>query len=74
MLPDSSASRTRLARTSRIRAFPCVVSVTMPACEPVNEIDCLPRSMIAIERSAIDTRSPAVNSMSSSRTCGSLET
>src|SRR5438128_8084099 len=72
--PASSASRTRYARISTIRALPCVVSVTIPACDPVNETASLPRSLIAIDRSAIEIRSPAVSSMSRSRGCGLPET
>ena len=37
-LPSSSPARMRSARTSRIRAFVCDVSVTIPACEPDSEI------------------------------------
>ena len=44
--------------------------MTIPACEPVNEIASRPRSLIAIDSSAIEIRSPAVSSMSSSRACG----
>ena len=62
------------ARISTIRALPWLVSVTIPACEPVNEIASRPRSLIAIETSAIEIRSPAVSSMSISRGCGSVET
>jgi hypothetical protein len=40
ILPASSASWMRFARTSTIFAFPWTVSVTMPACEPVSEIAC----------------------------------
>src|SRR5207237_601950 len=72
--PASSASRTRSMRISTILALPCDVSVTIPACEPVNETASRPRSLIAIERSAIEIRSPAVRSMSSSRGCGRGET
>ncbi len=57
-----------------IFASPWLVSVMIPACEPVNEIACRPRSMIAIESRAIEIRSPAVSSMSSSRSCGRSET
>jgi hypothetical protein len=56
-----------------MRAFPCDVSVTMPACDPVKEIASLPSSMMAIERRAIEIRSPDVRSMSISRACGSSE-
>jgi hypothetical protein len=64
----------RRARTSTIFALPCVVSVTMPACEPVSEIASWPRSWIAIAHSAFEIRSPTEISMSSSRGCGRAET
>ncbi len=46
----------------------------MPACEPVNDLAVTPRSAMAIASSAIEIRSPAVSSMSSSRGGGSAET
>ena len=46
------------------------MSVRIPACEPVNETASWPRSLIAIETSAIEIRSPAVSSMSISRRFG----
>ena len=49
-------------------------SVMTPACEPVNERASWPRVPIAIASSAIQMRSPAVSSMSSSRPGGSGET
>ena len=52
----------------------CAVSVTIPACEPVNETAASPRSMMAMHSSAIEMRSPEVSSMSISRAVGSLET
>ena len=64
----------RSARTSRMRAFVCEVSVTMPACEPVSEIALWPRSLIAIAHSAHDIRSPVESSMSISRGSGVGET
>ena len=64
----------RSARTSRMRAFVCDVSVTMPACEPVSEIARWPRSLIAIAHSAHDIRSPVESSMSISRGSGLGET
>src|SRR5579863_1794413 len=64
----------RSARTSRIRALVCEVSVTMPACEPVNEIALWPRSLIAISQSAQEMRSPVDSSMSISRGSGCGET
>ena len=54
-----------------ILARPCAESVITPACEPVNERAVQPRSEIAIATSAIEIRSPAVISMSSSRAGGS---
>ena len=73
-LPPSSASRSRSLRISRILALRCAVSVTMPACEPVNDTAASPRSMIAMHSNAIEMRSPEVSSMSISRALGSLET
>ena len=64
----------RSARTSRMRALVCEVSVTIPACEPVSEIARWPRSLMAIAHSAQDTRSPVESSMSISRGSGSGET
>jgi hypothetical protein len=57
-----------------MRARPCAVSVTMPACMPVNETASRPRSLIAMDSSAIEICSPAVSSMSRSRGCGLAET
>ena len=53
-----------------ILALPCTESVITPACDPVNERAVNPRSEIAIATSAIEIRSPAVSSMSSSRAGG----
>ncbi len=64
----------RSARTSTILAFRCVVSVTMPACEPVNDTAGWPWSRIAMHSSDIEIRSPAVSSMSISRAAGTCET
>ena len=64
----------RSARTSRIRAFVCDVSVTMPACEPVSETARWPRSWIAIAHSAQEMRSPVDSSMSISRGSGRGDT
>ena len=64
----------RRARTSTIFAFVCVVSVTIPACEPVSEIASWPRSWIAIAASAHVIRSPTETSMSSSRGTGAGDT
>ena len=69
--PSSSASRSRPGVTSMIRAPPCADVVITPACEPVNERASYPRLWIAIASSAIEIRSPAVSSMSSSRPGGS---
>ena len=60
----------RSARTSRMRALVCEVSVTMPACDPDREIAWLPRSLIAIAHRAHEIRSPVESSMSISRGSG----
>ena len=70
ILPASSASLMRVARTSAIFALPWTVSVTMPACEPVSEIASWPRSWTAIAQSEFEIRSPTEMSMSYSRGCG----
>ena len=57
-LPAEIASRMRSPRISRIFAWRWAVSVTMPACEPVNETAGSPQSMIAMQSSAIEIRSP----------------
>ena len=64
----------RWAFTSTIFAFPCTVSVTIPACEPVREIASVPRSEMAMATSAHEMRSPTEMSMSSSRGFGCGET
>src|SRR6266568_4827381 len=69
--PSSSAERRRPGVTSMIRARPCADVVITPACEPVYERASYPRLWIAIASSAIEIRSPAVSSMSSSRPGGS---
>ncbi len=74
MWSSSSAALTRSARTSRMRARVCEVSVTIPACEPVSEIARWPRSLIAIAHSAQEMRSPVESSMSISRGSGAAET
>ena len=74
IVPSSSAALMRSARTSRMRAFVCEVSVTIPACEPVSEIARWPRSLIAIAHSAHEMRSPVESSMSISRGSGVGET
>ena len=55
------------ARDLDDRALPCVVSVRIPACEPVNDTASWPSALIAIDTSAIEIRSPEVSSMSISR-------
>ena len=60
--------------TSMIRALPCALSVITPAWLPVKDRASWPRLPIAIASSAIEMRSPAVSSMSSSRPAGSGET
>ena len=69
--PSSSACVIRPGVMSMILARPCAESVITPAWEPVNERAVQPRSEIAIATSAIEIRSPAVISMSSSRAGGS---
>lgn len=71
MDPSSSAVRIRPGVTSMILALPCVPSVITPAWEPVNERASWPRLAMAMASSAIEMRSPAVSSMSSSRAGGS---
>src|SRR5438093_617030 len=63
----------RVARTSTILARPCSELVMMPACEPVKDTASWPSEWIAIASNAIEIRSPAVSSMSSSRPGGSRE-
>ena len=53
-----------------MRALVWEVSVTIPACEPVNEIARCPRSLIAIAHSAHEMRSPVDSNMSISRGSG----
>src|SRR5918994_149581 len=72
--PSTRAARMRSARTSRMRALVWLVSVTMPACEPVSEMARWPRSLMAIAHSAQDIRSPVERSMSISRGSGVVET
>jgi len=73
-LSSARASLMRPARTSRMRALPCRVSVMMPAWEPVNDLAVTPRSAMAMASSDMEMRSPAVSSMSISRGGGSGET
>ena len=72
--PRRAPARMRPGVTSMIRALPCTESVMMPAWLPVNDRASWPRSVIAIASSAIEMRSPAVSSMSSSRGDGSGDT
>ena len=69
--PSASASAIRLGLMSMMRARPCAASVITPAWDPVNERASRPRVAIAMASSAIEIRSPAVSSMSSSRAGGS---
>src|SRR5690349_17440284 len=57
-----------------ILALPCVLVVITPACEPVNDRACAPSESMAIATSALEIRSPAVSSMSSSRAGGAGHT
>jgi hypothetical protein len=50
-----------------MRAFVCASLVTMPDWEPVKLTAGTPRALRAMERRAIEMRSPAESSMSSSR-------
>ena len=69
--PSASASAIRPGLMSMMRARPCAASVITPAWDPVNERASRPRVAIAMASSAIEIRSPAVSSMSSSRAGGS---
>ena len=69
--PSSSALAIRPGVMSMIRARPCTESVITPACEPVNEHARSPRLAMAMASRAMEMRSPAVSSMSSSRPGGS---
>lgn len=53
-----------------MRALPCTDVVTTPACEPVNDQACAPCAEMAIATSEFEMRSPAVSSMSISRSGG----
>ena len=57
-----------------MRALVWLVSVTIPACEPVRLIARWPRSLIAIAQSAHEIRSPVESSMSISRGSGAVDT
>ena len=67
MFPASTERRIRSGLTSTSRAAPCTPSVIMPAWEPVKDCAFAPRSLTAIDRIAVEMRSPAVRSISSSR-------
>ena len=69
--PSSSAVEILPGVTSMILARPCTESVITPAWDPVKERAVKPRSEIAMATRAIEIRSPAVSSMSSSRAGGS---
>ena len=53
-----------------MRARPCAEVVITPAWLPVNERASWPKFVIAIARSAIEIRSPAVSNISNSRPVG----
>ena len=74
ILPRASSSWTRNGRTSMMRASTWRSLVMMPDWLPVKLIASPPSSRIAIDSSAIEMRSPAVSSMSSSRRSGFGET
>ncbi len=74
MAPSSSACWIRPGVTLMIRALPCTEVVITPAWLPVKLRASCPRSPIAMASSAIEIRSPAVSSMSSSRGAGSGDT
>src|SRR5689334_22518896 len=67
MAPWAMAFSIRPGVMSMILALPCAESVITPAWEPVKDLAVWPSSAIAIASSAIEIRSPAVSSMSSSR-------
>ena len=69
--PSSSAERSRPGVTSMMRALPWLPVVMTPACDPVKERASYPCVEMAMASSAIEIRSPAVRSMSSSRPGGS---
>jgi hypothetical protein len=70
MCPSLTAVVMRPGVTSMMRALPWLESVMTPAWLPVNERALAPRFWIAMASSAIEIRSPAVSSMSSSRPGG----
>ena len=57
-----------------ILALPWVPVVITPACDPVNDRAWAPSESMAIATSALEMRSPEVNSMSISRAGGAGET
>ncbi|OQA74223.1 MAG: hypothetical protein BWY32_03663 [bacterium ADurb.Bin243] len=57
----------RVPEMESILASVCDVSVRIPDCDPVKDIAETPMSLIAMESSAIDMRSPELKSMSISR-------
>src|SRR5580692_9891474 len=70
ILPRASSSSTRWGRTSMMRASKWRSLVRMPDWLPVKLMASWPRAWMAMERSAIVTRSPVETSMSSSRRGG----
>ena len=70
ILPSERAVSTRPGVTLIMRAFPCLAVVITPACEPVIETASAPNDAIAIATRALEIRSPAVRSMSISRSGG----
>ena len=70
ILPSSRASRTRPGVTSTMRALPWRSVVITPAWEPVKLCASAPKDAIAMATRALETRSPAVRSMSISRAGG----
>src|SRR5688572_7134392 len=74
IVPRASSSWTRNGLTSMIRASTWRSLVMIPDWLPVKLIASPPSSRIAMERSAIEMRSPADSSMSSSRRAGLSET
>ena len=69
--PASIALTMRPGVMSMILARPWAESVITPACDPVNDCALWPSWAMAIASRAIEMRSPAVSSMSSSRGGGS---
>ena len=74
MWPSSTEVWMRPGVTSMILALPWASSVMTPAWLPVNDSASWPRLAIAIASTAMEMRSPAVSSMSSSRAGGSGDT